>query len=204
MSEYYIYAYLRESNLTPYYIGKGKGRRAWQYHYPVSKPKNKNLIVILEANLTEVGSIALERWLIRWWGRKDLNTGILHNKTDGGDGTTNRILTEETKRKISQSHKGIKMSEESIMNMRLAKANMTASTRQKMSLAKKGKCVGSKNSNYGNKWTDEMKANMSALKKSKSKPRCWVTDGQITKLIDQDLKQQYVQNGFVIGRIYNK
>ena len=122
MNNFYVYAYLREDE-TPYYIGKGKERRAWEQHRVNGKgvhtPKDYKRIVLLHEDLSEADAFNLEIELIAKHGRKDLGTGILENRTNGGEGSTGtspeinwkkgsatrgKSPSPETRQKISQSN----------------------------------------------------------------------------------------------------
>ena len=120
-NRFYTYAYLREDK-TPYYIGKGQGKRRHQTNgKPCNKPP-KDRIIFLKKNLTEEEAFKHEIYMIAVFGRKDLGTGILHNRTDGGDGSSGWVPSEEIRKKISEANKNPseetrrKMSEARIKN----------------------------------------------------------------------------------------
>jgi hypothetical protein len=170
-SGFYVYCYLRK-DLSPYYVGKGKDGRAWAKHHTIKNghfsgvpvPADEIRIVIVEANLTEVGAFSIERRLIRWYGRKDNNTGILRNRTDGGEGGSGIVVTEESRKKRSIANKGQgkgrKLPKETVLKMRAAANARTAevkeATKKKMSDSHKGKVI-----------SEETKIKISGAKKNR-------------------------------------
>jgi hypothetical protein len=174
---YYTYAYLREDK-TPYYIGKGKGNREYKRsRNDIRPPKDKSRIIFLKQNLTEAEAFKHEIYMIAVFGRKDLGTGILHNRTDGGEGVSGRILSQESRRKISEANKGNtnclgkthseeskkKMSESQKGNTKMLGKTHSEETKRKMSASSKG------NTNFlGKTHSEETKRKMSEIKKNPS------------------------------------
>lgn len=107
---FYTYAYLRLDG-TPYYIGKGQRDRVYQSNgKPCAVPKNKKQIIFLKTLLLEEDAYRHEKYMIAVFGRKNNKTGILQNRTDGGEGGRGVIWTTEMKenKSIDYKNKNIK------------------------------------------------------------------------------------------------
>lgn len=186
---YYTYAYLREDG-TPYYVGKGKGDRAYRkVGKPCATPKDKSKIIYLKTNLTEEQSFNHERYMIFILGRKDLGTGILLNKSDGGEGASGCIPSEETRRKRSAKMKGEnnpnygkrgkdapfygkKHTQETKDKIRKSLQGNVISEETRIKISEKNKLnrLGEKNPFYGRKHSEETKQKMKeAAKRRKEK-----------------------------------
>ena len=135
---FYVYAYLdpRKNGrfsygeyifeAEPFYIGKGYDKRL-DFHMKEACVTSKNslklnvirkikkvsgidpIVIKVKEFLTEKQSYVLENYLIKTIGRRDLGTGPLTNLTDGGEGESHRIFTEEHKDKMSKSAMGRKL-----------------------------------------------------------------------------------------------
>ena len=118
MNSFYIYIYFDPSrNMEPFYVGKGKGNRDKRHlgrkdnlPFPnrIKSMSKQGISPIIERHegLTEDEAFNLEIELIKMLGRKDLGLGPLLNLTDGGEGQTGIVWTEERRKKISNAHTG--------------------------------------------------------------------------------------------------
>jgi hypothetical protein len=165
--QYYTYAYLREDR-TPYYIGKGEKDRIYKKGKgEVKPPKAKSRIIFLKQNLTEEEAFRHEKYMIAVFGRKDLGTGILRNRTNGGEGSSGAIHTPETRAKISAAMKG--------KNSPNYGKTLSPETKAKLSAAQKGKTLSTETkakisaAQKGKTLSPETKAKMSAAKKDTSR-----------------------------------
>ena len=92
----------------PFYVGEGIPSRPYRHrrlysHLGNALRKYKALmpLVVLNDGLTDAEAKVIECALIRAIGRRDLGTGPLINRTDGGEGTPGSRRTEEFRKKCS-------------------------------------------------------------------------------------------------------
>lgn len=124
--KHYLYRHIRLDKNEVFYIGigtkginkKGYGR-AFENHNENSiwvnivNKSDYEVEILLESDdynfikQKEIEFIAL-------YGRKNLGTGTLANLTDGGDGQLGRVVTLETKKKISDKLRGRKIAPETL------------------------------------------------------------------------------------------
>jgi hypothetical protein len=154
MKESYVYAYLREDG-SPYYIGKGIGKRYKDPHNVVVPPDDR--IQFIEKNLTDQEAIALEIKLIAKYGRKDLGTGVLRNLTDGGEGMLNPGPS--VRKKLSEAKAGKKPN------------NYGKKYKSGPSIAKSLSKQGKKHPQYGKERTEDERARIAkGIKEGWSRP----------------------------------
>lgn len=196
---FFVYAHYRadDPNGDPFYIGKGKNKR------DLSKKRNglwKNIATKhgfiakkIKENLTENEAWDLEIQLISRYGKLIDKTGCLANISNGGEGASGTVHSDETKAKWSDAKKGKTWEEiygveqAAILreNRKKIKRTHSDSTKRKMSESKKGKNnpmfgktvseehskklseskIGKPSNSKGKKLSDEAKKNMSVAAK---------------------------------------
>ena len=119
------------------------------FHKAIRKYGEENFVwEIIDEVLFAESLIELEKYYIKKFESK-MPSG--YNMTDGGEGTTGRIITNEFREKLRKANTGKKLSKETIKKRTESRKYYRPSeeTKRKISAAHTGKHVGEKNNNYG-------------------------------------------------------
>lgn len=112
-----VYQHKRLDTNDIFYIGIGNKKRPYQIrsrnkHWKNIVKKHGYEVEILFTDLNWQEACDIEKYLIKYYGRKDLKLGKLVNMTDGGNGSINRIVSKEERLRISKLFKGKTQNEE--------------------------------------------------------------------------------------------
>lgn len=173
--KYYVYIYLDITkpgeykyddvlfNYEPFYVGKGKNKRAYRHVAEAIQNKGNNrlkinkinkiikltnnfpLIIIYADNITNIEACKLETELIKSIGRRDLHEGSLVNLTNGGEGTSGFKHKEKTLLLWSRQRSG--------KNHPLYGKGHNDITKDYM----KNNWIGENNNHYGKKQSEKQK-----------------------------------------------
>src|SRR5690606_31589900 len=122
-----VYIHKKKNSNEVFYVGIGEfekrayskdSRNRWwkfivnKYDYDVE---------ITHKDLIWEEACVIEKYLISFYGRRNLKKGTLVNLTDGGDGSTGYIPSIESRIKTSNSLKGFKRTKEEILKTKQTK-----------------------------------------------------------------------------------
>ena len=136
--EYYTYIW-RDANGSPFYVGKGKGRRAYDVTsrskaFTEVHARGGCSVEISDWFLHESQALADEMELIERYGRQEYG-GLLVNKTDGGDGATGCSPSAETRAKISFAKRSLSESGRANLSEALSGRKLSQAHRAKIGAA---------------------------------------------------------------------
>jgi hypothetical protein len=94
---FYVYVHSCADTGREFYVGKGKGKRAWDRtksewrskHWINTAAKHGVVVDVLQDKMEEDAALLLEMWVI---AKIKASGGHLVNMTDGGDGTSGRVV----------------------------------------------------------------------------------------------------------------
>jgi hypothetical protein len=194
----YVYRHIRLDKNQPFYIGIGSSK----FYNRAKRVKNRNSIwqriydkteikieIILDDLSIEEARIK-EKEFIALYGRININTGILSNLTDGGEGAFGYVLTEEHRNKVSESNRRRIYTEEDRKNISIRHTGRIKSkeTREKLSNSIKNSqkfkdSIKERVLNFkGFKHTEETKLYLGQIRKKKVLQKS--LDGSIIKIWD--------------------
>ena len=142
-SNFYVYEHWRLDRDECFYVGKGKGNRAYDMrrgrnkHHQAIVAKMHRIgssveIRIVADGLAENDAFKIEKERIKLW--RDIGVDLT-NLTDGGEGTSGFKVSFETRAKLSEISKN--MPQEQRDKISAAARNISDETRIKMSVARK-------------------------------------------------------------------
>jgi hypothetical protein len=139
MANFYVYEHWRLDRDECFYVGKGKGGRAYKmrernaHHQAImaklSREGSGMEVRMVATGLTEGDAFSLEIERIAFWRGYGID---LANHTNGGDGVSGLKMSDESKAKMSAAKKGI------AGNVTMLGKKHSEETKAKMSSAHKG------------------------------------------------------------------
>lgn len=140
--KFYLYAHSRNDTGEVFYIGKGAWRkRGGQRHTAViGRSQFWKSVVAKAGGFTShiIGEFEDEKecfWaesaMIKYHGRRDQGNGTLVNHTDGGEGCTGSVRSEEAKQRQSAALSGRRLSPEHRSKLSAAKSGLAWTDRQR-------------------------------------------------------------------------